>query len=82
MFSNFKDALKTLHDCLKEMPTEKDEEQDPRGLKKNITLFPHQRQGLAWYALFLYRSRRSFHNDVIDQIVCLGELDKIACFRN
>ena len=48
MFSNPKDALKTLHDCLKEMPTEKDEEQDPRGLKKNITLFPHQRQGLAW----------------------------------
>lgn len=33
---------------MKTMPAEGDEEADPRGLKSKITLFPHQRQGLAW----------------------------------
>ena len=47
-FSLWQEALESLHNCLKEMPTEKDEEQDPRGLKSGINLFPHQRQGLAW----------------------------------
>lgn len=30
------------------MPSEADEEVDPKCLKRSVTLFPHQKQALAW----------------------------------
>jgi hypothetical protein len=41
-------ALKKFSDAMKSMPAEADEEEDPKGLRSSIKLFPHQRQALAW----------------------------------
>jgi len=42
------EALQTMHKSLETMPAEADEVEQPKCLRKKITLFPHQRQGLAW----------------------------------
>ncbi len=46
--SSLQDALRKIHDSLKTMPAEGDEEIDPVNLKSSVSLFPHQKQALAW----------------------------------
>ncbi len=41
-------ALKKFSDAMKSMPSEADEESDPKALKSSVQLYPHQRQALAW----------------------------------
>ena len=43
-----KEAIEKLKSCLETMPSEADEEEQPNGLKNSVTLFPHQKQALAW----------------------------------
>ena len=43
-----KEAIEKLKSCLETMPSEADEEEQPNGLKSSVTLFPHQKQALAW----------------------------------
>ena len=42
------EAMTKIHKSLETMPLEGNEEEQPSCLKGSITLFPHQRQGLAW----------------------------------
>jgi len=42
------EAMEKLHKALETMPAEGDMEEQPKLLKSKITLFPHQRQALAW----------------------------------
>ena len=42
------DAMAKIHKSLETMPAEGDEEFQPVALRSSVTLFPHQRQGLAW----------------------------------
>ena len=43
-----KEALEKLKKCLETMPSEVDEEDQPKGLKSSVKLFPHQKQALSW----------------------------------
>jgi len=42
------EAMTKIHKSLETMPAEGDEEDQPLGLRSSVTLFPYQKQGLAW----------------------------------
>ena len=42
------EAMASIHAALETMPAEADEEEQPAGLRRAITLFPHQLHALAW----------------------------------
>jgi len=42
------DAMAKIHKSLETMPAEGDEETQPESLRSSISLFPHQKQALAW----------------------------------
>jgi len=50
------EAMEKMHKSLESMPAEGDMEDQPARLKSNITLFPHQKQALAW---LLWREHQS-----------------------
>ena len=52
------------------MPAEGDEEDDPQGLKSNVTLFPHQRQALAW---LLWREKQTPKGGILADDMGLGK---------
>ena len=59
-----------MHDSLESMPAEGDEEEDPKGLKSNVTLFPHQRQALAW---LLWREKQKPNGGILADDMGLGK---------
>eukprot|EP00092_Neocalanus_flemingeri_P036978 GFUD01040257.1.p1 GENE.GFUD01040257.1~~GFUD01040257.1.p1 ORF type:complete len:1284 (-),score=419.89 GFUD01040257.1:168-4019(-) len=42
------EAMTKIHKSLETMPAEGDEEEQPVGLRSSVTLFPYQKQALAW----------------------------------
>lgn len=62
--------MQKIHDSLKTMPAEGDEEEDPIGLRSNIQLFPHQRQALAW---LLWRETQDPHGGILADDMGLGK---------
>ncbi len=63
-------ALKNVHESLKTMPAEGDEEEDPQGLRSSVRLFPHQRQALAW---LMWRETQSPRGGILADDMGLGK---------
>jgi len=64
------DAMSRMHKALDTMPLEGNEVEQPRGLRSSVTLFPHQRQGLAW---LLWRETQSPAGGILADDMGLGK---------
>jgi len=64
------DAMARLHKSLETMPSEGDQEDQPRALKSSIKLFPHQKQALAW---LIWREHQSASGGILADDMGLGK---------
>ena len=64
------EAMLKIHESLKSIPPEDKEEEQPSSLAPGITLFPHQRQGLAW---LLWRETQEPSGGILADDMGLGK---------
>lgn len=62
------DTLKHLHGSLKSCPGEDVIAEDPKALRSNVELMPHQKQALAW---LMWRESHKPHGGILGEFfVC------------